>query len=240
MSSTASCTPLSTSVGFSPRRISTMPSTPVGVADAENARRLRRADLHLPDIADEHRNALVLGHHDVLDIAGVLDQTHAADHHRLLIVVQQRAARVLIVGAHRLRDLPDRQVVFVHRLRIDHHLVLLDQPAERRHVGDARHLPEARLDHPIFQVAQFDVAVALAFHHVAVELADGRGQRAERRRHVVRQRGVAQFFEHHRRARNNRRSRRRRSTPPPRVRRWCASGARSRWARRSARARWAP
>ena len=174
-----------------------MPSTPVDVADTENARRLRRPDGHLADVADEHRHAFVFGHHDVLDIAGILNQSDAADHHGLLIVVEQRAARVLIVGADRLGDLSDGQVVFVDRLRIDDYLVLLHQPAEGRHVGDPRHLPEARFDHPIFQVAQFDVAVALAFHHVAVEFADGRGHRAERWGHVVRQGGVAQLFEHH-------------------------------------------
>ena len=142
-------------------------------------------------------HAFVLGHYDVLDIAGILDQPNAADHHGLLIVVEQRAARILIVGAHRLCNLPDGQVVLVDRLRIDDYLILLHQPAEGRHVRDPRHLPEARLDHPVFQVAQFDFAMALAFHHVAVEFADGRCHRTQCWGHVVRQRGVAQFFEHH-------------------------------------------
>ena len=91
-----------------------------------------------------------------------LHQSDAADHHRLLTVVEQRAAGVLIVGSDRLRDLPDRQVVLVQRQRIDLDLVLLHQSAERRDVRDAGHLPEARLDHPVLSSRSCDVAVALA------------------------------------------------------------------------------
>ena len=71
-----------------------------------------------------------------------LDQADAADDHRLLLVVEQRAAGVLVVGVDRLRDLADRQVVFRQRGRIDLDLVLLDQAAERRDVGDAGHLQQ--------------------------------------------------------------------------------------------------
>ena len=73
---------------------------------------------------------------------------------RLLLVVDHGAAGVLVVGIHGLGDLADRELVLLERQRIDFDLVLLDQAAERRHVGDAGHLQKARRDHPILQLAK--------------------------------------------------------------------------------------
>ena len=56
-----------------------------------------------------------------------LDEADAAHDQPLLLVVEQRAAGVLVVRIDRLRDVADRQVVFRQRDRIDLDLVLLDR-----------------------------------------------------------------------------------------------------------------
>src|SRR5689334_16867566 len=131
------------------------------IADPEDTGRLGRADLHLAHVADEHRHTLVLRHDDVFDIVRALDQADAADHHRLLAIVQHGAARVLIVRAHGLRDLSDGEVVFIDRREIEFYLVLLHQPPEGCDVRDTRHLAEARLDNPVLIFAKLDIAIAI-------------------------------------------------------------------------------
>src|SRR5262249_24575261 len=104
---------------------------------AKDACRRSSADLHLPDIAHEDRHTFGFGDHDRADVVGAPDQADAADGHRLLAVVEHGPTCVLIVRSDGLRDLADRQVVTVQGSRVDFDLVLLDETAERRHIGDA-------------------------------------------------------------------------------------------------------
>ena len=117
---------------------------------------------------------------------------------RLLAVVHHRAAGILVVGRYRRRDPVDGEVVLLERQRIDLDLILLDQPAERHHIGNSGNLQEPRRDDPVLNLPQLDfVEAGGASRLVAVQFADRRGQRAERRLRAVRQFGVAQFLEHH-------------------------------------------
>jgi hypothetical protein len=116
----------------------------------------------------------------------------------LLAIVQQRAAGIPVVRAYRLCHGGNRQVVLLQRSRIDIHLVLLDQPAERYDVGDARHLQQSRRDDPVLDLAELPLAERRRSPEgIAIELADRRRQRTQRGLCVGWQWRIAKFFEHH-------------------------------------------
>ena len=83
-----------------------------------------------------------------------LNQTDAADDHRLLAAAHQRAAGVAIVHLHRVGDLGDGELVFLQREGIDLDVVFLDHAAERHDVRDALDLRQPRRDDPVLDLAQ--------------------------------------------------------------------------------------
>ena len=75
-------------------------------------------------------------------------------------------------------------------------LVLADEASERRHVGDPGNLEEARAHHPVLDLPEGHRVAAGAHDHVAVELADAAGQRAERRRDALGKRRGLHALQH--------------------------------------------
>src|SRR5438552_1717079 len=100
-SSRTGCSLARTSLGFSQRRMSTMPSTPTVRPSARsraNTPVWGSADLHAPDVPDVNRHATRGVQHDVLDVLGGADEAGAADGERLLAHVEQGAAGVAVVA----------------------------------------------------------------------------------------------------------------------------------------------
>jgi hypothetical protein len=162
------------------------------IVHAEDARGLRRTDLHRTQVMHEHRHAFDRGHYYVLNVADGLNQPHPANHHGLLLVIQQRSARVLIVRIHCLCDLSNRQPILVQRKRIDHNLVLLDEPAERSEIRDTIYLKKARSHDPILNLAQtHGIAIRAAVHRVSIEFADRSREGTECRCDPLRNVGIA-------------------------------------------------
>ena len=190
--------PFSTSVGFSPRRISTMPSTPpVSSFDAENAGLRRRADLHLCRCRARRPARPWLVDHDVLDVADDLDQTHAANRPSTAACCRACAPPALpLLALMAWAICAIDRLYFASASGIDLDLILLDQSAERSDIRHAGHLQKARLDHPVLDFAQLhgSCSAPRACSDRVRRSASRAARESESRRPADR---VAQFFENH-------------------------------------------
>ena len=167
------------------------------VAEREDAGAWRGADAHGRHIPDEDRHTARRRQEDALQIADRLNEPDPADDQTLLLVVEERTARVLVVGVDRPGDFANREVVSGERCGVDLDLILLDGAAKWRHVGHARDLQHPRLDNPILNLSQPRGVHAGALEGVPVQLADRRGHRSEGRLHTIGQDRVSQLFEDH-------------------------------------------
>ena len=169
--------------------------TPDPIVQPEDAGPRCGADRHSTDVLQQHRHTVFRLQCDVLNVGHGLNHTHTADHHRLLAITDQRATGVAVVHLHGVRHVGDCQLVFLERQRIDLDLILLDQTAKD---DDLRHPPDLRQagrDDPVLQLAQRHVVVPVRLDDVAVELADPRRQRPQRRGDAIRQRHIPKFLE---------------------------------------------
>ncbi len=105
-------------------------------------------------------------------------------------------AGVRVAAAERVGDLEQRHVVVAKLFQIGHDLVLLDQAAHRHDVGDAGRQLEIPRDGPVLYGAKIGRAHPVAPQAIAIDLADRRGERRELRRDPVRQVGGLQALEH--------------------------------------------
>ena len=143
------------------------------------------ADRDARQVADADRDAAARRHHHLLDVPGAGERAEAAHHVLLLAVLDVVAAGVGVRAPERLVHLVQRDAARLQLLGVDLHLVLLHEAAEGDHVGDARHLLQMPLHHPVLELAQLHRRVTVADQRVAVDLA-GRGrERAERRLHAL-------------------------------------------------------
>ena len=198
--------------------------------------------VHAADVAHEDGHAVGLGDDDVLDVVDRLDQADAADRPCDCWLLSSSAPPAFwLLASTACAIVAMERLYLSSATRIDLDLVLLDSPpkgvtsatpgtcSKRGSMTQSWSSRSSRVE-----------SWPVAFERVAVELADRRGERAERRRRRRRAARRRAAFRARPAARSSRRCRRRRSARRPRGRRWCASGARSRWARCSARARWEP
>ena len=130
-----------TSSAFSPWRMTTMPeTTSPAPSRSDDAAPQVRPQHDLADVPDPDRacrsgcaeTTIVLEVGDRLRVA-------AAAHHVLgAAEFDQPAAHLVVAAAHRLDHPLDRDAVGLQPVRIDVHLVLAAEAAERRDLGDAR------------------------------------------------------------------------------------------------------
>ncbi len=103
ISSTTSCSAISTVRGFSPRRSKHRPLDRVDGLVARHRPAPRRVGLdHARDVAHQHRRAVARAHHGVLDVGGAA-QVAAPAHHQLRFPLAQVAARARAVRRRRPR-----------------------------------------------------------------------------------------------------------------------------------------
>ena len=159
-----------------------MPLTDVGLCVAPgHAEPRREADLALGDVRQQHRQAALLGQHDIVHVLDRGQDAKAAHVHRLLAERNSAAADVGIAGADRRDDLRQGQIEGAHAVEIDLGLEFLGLAAEHEHVGDAGHKAQPALHHPVLDGAELDqVHVGRPDELVAEDFADGAGRRDDR------------------------------------------------------------
>jgi hypothetical protein len=146
----------------------------------------RRPDRHVGHLLEADGRAALGGEHDVLDVAEVVQEAHAAHVVALLADGEALSADVLVGVGDGLEQRVERHVVGLEPERVDVHVVLLGGAAEAHHVDDAVHLLELALQHPVLGGVEIHGVEALAAHGVAVHLADG-VPRGDRGLHAVRE-----------------------------------------------------
>ena len=128
-------------------------SRAVAPGDAEPR---READLYFGHIRDQHRNAALLGQHDIADIFQRSHNADAADIHRLFAHRDRPAADIGVVGGDRVDYLRYRNSEGPHASEVDLGLKLLGLAAEHQHVGHSRHHAQPSLHHPVLQRLEFN------------------------------------------------------------------------------------
>ena len=146
------------------------------------------ADLHLGDLADEDRHAVLGADDDLLDIAQALDEPQAADDRPGAARLDDIAADVAVAPHHRVDDGGERDAEGAQAVRVDVDLILPDDAPDARHLGDAWHGVELIADEPVLERPQVPERVALPLDRVPEDVADAGGVRAERRHDARRQR----------------------------------------------------
>ena len=119
-----------------------------------------RADRHVADVADpDRRAALARRHDDVLEV-GDRRRVPAAAHHVLgAAELDEPTAGLGVAAAHRLDHALDRQAVVAQAVRVDVHLVLPAEAAERGDLRDAGHRLQVVAQVPVLVRPQIRQAV---------------------------------------------------------------------------------
>ena len=113
--------------------------------------------------------------------------------------LDRAAADIHVAGADRVAHLRQRDAEVAQALRIDDDVVLLDEAADARDLGDALRLGEREAHVPVLERAQSPRAFApWPITRILVDPADAGGVRPERRRDAGRQPRAArvEIFEH--------------------------------------------
>ncbi len=150
----------------------------------------RVAFVHLGHVAQFDRARLVEADPHVLQILDAAEDAEAANHEHfraaLDVAARGVAARLFERREHVVQV--HAQVDHLAHVRFDVHLA--HEATVGHDVRHARHLQQARRNHPILQGAQGHRVTLAALQRVPINLADRRGVRAERRVRFVRQVGV--------------------------------------------------
>src|SRR5262249_50558141 len=111
----------------------------------------READLYFGHIGDQHRNAALLGQHDIADIFQRSHKAETTDIDRLFAHRNRPATDIGVVGGDRVDDLRYRNAEGPHTSEVDLGLKLLSLAAEHQHVGHPRHHAQPSFHHPVLQ-----------------------------------------------------------------------------------------
>ena len=109
------------------------------VVARRDAQARRKPDLVMGDIRQNYRQAALLAHHDVVDVADRAQHADAAHVDRLFAYRDRAPADIGVAGGNRVDDLRQGEAVGPHAVEVDLGLVFLGFAAQRRDVGDARH-----------------------------------------------------------------------------------------------------
>ena len=71
---------------------------------------------------------------DVVDVFERLDQPDTANHIFFVVFLQDVPAGIRVVLRHGIEHIVKRQTVFTKQTRLDHHLVLFDEPSQGIHI----------------------------------------------------------------------------------------------------------
>src|ERR1700730_17213428 len=141
------------------------------ILKAELSQARRVADPDFADIANAHRNAVVVAHDDVAYVRGVLYQAQAAHVEKLASLRIEAAPGVGIIGLKGRQNRRDGDVIAVNLGGIEQHLVLHYGAAKSRIVRHSRNRFISALNHPILEGLQLLGTAIRALDHVAINQA---------------------------------------------------------------------
>ena len=110
--------------------------------------------------------------HDVAEVVDALEVALAADDVFELGQLDGAAADIGVAGADRVAHLLHGDAEVAHPLRIEDHVVLLDEAADARDFGDAFGLGERELQIPVLDRARVGEVQLLRHHRILVDPAD--------------------------------------------------------------------
>ncbi len=119
------------------------------------------------------------GDDDVFDVFGLTHESEAADDVLLAVVFEVVATRNAVVFADRIDDIPESDAERPQLSRLYRYLVLLDVSAKRVDFGNTLDRFELRSNHPVLDFPQFDQRVAVAYHHILIDLTQRCRDRTE-------------------------------------------------------------
>ena len=114
----------------------------------------RAADLDVRELSDEHRRSVDGLDDDSFEIGDAGGETHRSHHKLLGVALDELGADVEVVGANRVQDLRQGDVVSQQSVRLHHDLELFLPAADPEDLGDAGHGLEVELDQPVLDRAQ--------------------------------------------------------------------------------------
>ncbi len=150
------------------------------LAARDHALARRVAFVHLRDVLNRDRNALVIADANVLDVVEAVEDADAPDHEHLGAALDVAAGRVGARLAERAGHVAERDAERCHLRRVGLHVHFALQAAVRHHVRHALHLEQAGAHHPILQGAQGHGVSVFGAQRIPENLADRRRHRAER------------------------------------------------------------
>src|SRR5260221_271621 len=107
--------------------------------------------LSVPRLLEIHWSAVLNLQTDVVEILQPLDIPAASDEKLGRRNLERFAADILIAHPDRINDISDRNVVSQELIRIEIDLVLFDEPADWRDLGDTFHRLKSVPDVPILE-----------------------------------------------------------------------------------------
>src|SRR5262249_21285662 len=108
-------------------------------------------NLHLGDLADEDRHAILGAHNDLLDVADALNEAQATHHGPGAARLHHIAANVAVAPHHRIHHCRQGDVEGAQLAGGDIDLILPHHPSDTGHFGHARHSVELIADEPVLE-----------------------------------------------------------------------------------------
>ncbi len=140
-------------------------------------------------VAQQDRRTALCLEHDVAEIVDALQVALAADHVLKFRQFDGAAADVGVARADGIAHLLHRDAEIAHPLRIEDHVVLLDEAADTGDFGDALRPGERELEIPVLDRSRVGEVQLLRHHCILVYPADACRVGTDRRRHPGRQSG---------------------------------------------------
>ena len=149
------------------------------VAVAEDAFPFQVAVFQRAQVVQEDGYAAFGAYYNLAQVVQSFYQSDATYHVAQVTTVQHAAAHVGVVVLDGFYHLGERQVILFQLPRVYFHLELGGDTTEIGYVGYAGYFLDAGDDYPVLQVGEFAQRVLVALYQVAVNFADGRGQRVK-------------------------------------------------------------
>src|SRR5262249_1768003 len=137
-----------------------------------DAATLVRPKLDPGNVAQQHRRAVISLEHDVAEIVDAFQVALAADDILEFRQLDGAASDVGVAGADRIPHLLHGDAEIAHALRIEDHVVLLDEAADACDLGDTFRLGERKLQIPVLDRSRLRKIQLPGHHGVLVDPAD--------------------------------------------------------------------
>ena len=133
-----------------------------------------RSEVDAGNLLQVNGHTVAVGDDDVFEVVQPPQPTYSADQVLGIPAVEDLPAHALVAVGNGAVKRTERQVVRAELVRVHLHLVLTNETADTGDFRDARNAVELVADGPVLDRPQLIQALALAFHRVPEDLAEGR------------------------------------------------------------------